>query len=269
MNTQKFSDAQYMSGADKALVLRQWKSFLKALANADLGQLEGADYGYYPRSLEHVFTDRLYKFLSCYSGFIAHYNRRGFLSARFTTQEEILSSFETLRTRTYNGGYSDYADLGRALAQELDTLQVTKAFALRWARESANAEELERAELARLRAKYPETPKVTPIPAAPIKDNSFTLILPIGAAAPEKVYARAVKKLRAAVPKASAPTVKKWNGTAPTHCDLCNNPLSKVFFDAKTVHGPWGILCMPCNAMSGAGIGQKYDLKTLVKLGDL
>jgi hypothetical protein len=64
---------------------------------------------------------------------------------------------------------------------------------------------------------------------------------------------------------------KKWMGAAPETCDLCGNKLHKVFFDAKTSRGPWGILCLPCFAMEGGalgtGAGQKYSLTTGEKLG--
>jgi hypothetical protein len=147
-----FKDAQYMTAAEKTLTLRQWKTFLKRLATADTAPTTGADCGYFPSTLDAVFTDRLYKFLSCYSGFIAHYNRRGFLSARFHDSADIRATFDQLRTRGYWGGYQDYADLGAALVVELDA--AAPAFAKRWARESAAAQDVERAELARLSAKY-------------------------------------------------------------------------------------------------------------------
>lgn len=151
-----FRDAQHMTAAEKSLTLRQWRTFLKRLAIGDTYQLQGADYGYFPRELDAVFPDRLYKFLSLYAGFIAHYNRRGFLSARFTDEADIKSSFAQLRARTYSGGYSDMADLGAAFVKELDAQRI--AFDKRWARAIVTHEKEERAELARLQAKY-EAPR--------------------------------------------------------------------------------------------------------------
>lgn len=63
---------------------------------------------------------------------------------------------------------------------------------------------------------------------------------------------------------------KKWQGSKPTNCDLCTMPLKTTFVDGRTKMGPWGLLCPTCHASHGCGLGtgngQKYDLKTLVKL---
>ena len=63
----------------------------------------------------------------------------------------------------------------------------------------------------------------------------------------------------------------KWCGTKPEKCDICGGKFKKVFYDAKTVHGPWGLLCGDCHANYGYGLGmgrgQMYNLKTLNKIG--
>ena len=55
---------------------------------------------------------------------------------------------------------------------------------------------------------------------------------------------------------------KHWMGSDPTTCDICEQPLHKVFIDGKTSLGPWGIMCVLCHNIHGAGLGtgrgQKY-----------
>jgi len=64
--------------------------------------------------------------------------------------------------------------------------------------------------------------------------------------------------------------IKTWTGTLPTACDTCNNGLKSVFYDARTHHGVWGILCRSCFKLYGLGLGigygQEYDLETGRKL---
>ena len=69
------------------------------------------------------------------------------------------------------------------------------------------------------------------------------------------------------------PLVKKWFGTWPANCDECGTDLSKqkVFCDARTLTGHWGLFCYDCFRSItynkyGTGYGQLYDSKTLVKL---
>ena len=65
---------------------------------------------------------------------------------------------------------------------------------------------------------------------------------------------------------------KKWLGTWPADCNLCNTDLSKTgtFFDAKVKGRGWALLCPICFAIYGVGIGtgrgQEYDSETLKKL---
>ena len=66
---------------------------------------------------------------------------------------------------------------------------------------------------------------------------------------------------------------KRWNGQRPVRCDLCIQPFesaAKHFYDFKTSCGPWALGCEQCfkkfGGTLGLGHGQKYDLKTLVKL---
>ena len=65
---------------------------------------------------------------------------------------------------------------------------------------------------------------------------------------------------------------RKWFGTWPSHCDICNADLEEqeYFVDGATHFGPWGLLCPKCHDEVGIGLGlgkgQKYDSQTLIKL---
>lgn len=55
-----------------------------------------------------------------------------------------------------------------------------------------------------------------------------------------------------------------WVGVI-SHCDVCRTPFDKVFYDAKTVGGPWACMCPSCQTLgpgigkTGQGLGQKYE----------
>lgn len=63
---------------------------------------------------------------------------------------------------------------------------------------------------------------------------------------------------------------KKWMGAIPEKCDVCHNEFKDVFIDGATLMGPWGLLCESCHQEVGIGLGigrgQKYDLKTEMKI---
>lgn len=49
----------------------------------------------------------------------------------------------------------------------------------------------------------------------------------------------------------------------PENCDICEQPLGSVMYDAKTVRGQWGCMCESCFqfhtiGLLGQGHGQKY-----------
>jgi hypothetical protein len=54
-------------------------------------------------------------------------------------------------------------------------------------------------------------------------------------------------------------------------CDMCSRELTTVFYDAKTIQGPWGKLDERCFRIYGVGLGtgrgQKYELRELPDLG--
>lgn len=101
------TDTEFMTAKEKEMVLSQWKTFLKKLRAVDYTKQVGADYGSYPAELEKAFTDRLYKHLSLHEGFIAHYNRRGFLSARFGTATDTAETIYQMRRGFVGSGYRD------------------------------------------------------------------------------------------------------------------------------------------------------------------
>ena len=79
MKQYAFSDAEFMSAREKALVLKAWVRFLK-------NGLRLED-----------FTDRLYQHLHLHCSFIAHYNRAGFYATYFENGEDttrFLSQFD-------------------------------------------------------------------------------------------------------------------------------------------------------------------------------
>jgi len=59
------------------------------------------------------------------------------------------------------------------------------------------------------------------------------------------------------------PPARYWLGTPPTRCDACGFTLARVFLDAATRRGRWGILCPGCHAEIGLGVGtgrgQRYE----------
>jgi hypothetical protein len=71
----EFQDEQFMSGAEKQLVLKAWITFLKHGCRS-----------------EH-FTERLYDHISLHCSFIAHYNRIGFYDFYFASPDERTPRF--------------------------------------------------------------------------------------------------------------------------------------------------------------------------------
>lgn len=60
-------------------------------------------------------------------------------------------------------------------------------------------------------------------------------------------------------------TPKPWLGShAPTHCQICGDPLVGSFVDGATKMGPWAYMCLPCFKETGYGLGvgrgQQYSL---------
>lgn len=57
---------------------------------------------------------------------------------------------------------------------------------------------------------------------------------------------------------------KYWLGQVPKSCEICGKPIEKVFYDARTRHGPWACMCKTCFTLGpgvgklGTGLGQEY-----------
>ena len=54
---------------------------------------------------------------------------------------------------------------------------------------------------------------------------------------------------------------KTWAGPVPETCQVCKAPIKHQFADAKTVYGPWALMCMMCSITHSAGIGQIYKIR--------
>lgn len=114
----KYTDSQWLTAIEKAKIEKQWRLFLRYLAdgkhlahNATDG---GSDYGH---ESPKVFTDTLYKHLSLHCGYIAHYNRHGFYSTYFGGDIADLEQFFKNFTEYKNSAviWGDYADIGRVM----------------------------------------------------------------------------------------------------------------------------------------------------------
>lgn len=110
------TDSPFMTAEEKLMVLVQWETFLKKMSSENLVANAGSDYGYFASTLDKAFTKRLYSHLSMSFGFIAHYNRLGFLSARFGSAESIEETFESI---IQGRGWGDKADLDNAMREKL------------------------------------------------------------------------------------------------------------------------------------------------------
>jgi len=94
-----FTDAEFMTSREKALVLRSWERFLR-----------------HGMKREH-FTKRLYDHLHQHCGFIAHYNIHGFYCEYFEAGADIERFFETFCSYTAQnyGANVEYDDLNHAM----------------------------------------------------------------------------------------------------------------------------------------------------------
>ncbi len=76
-----FTDAKFMTAAEKTRVFNAWKRFVKAIAAGD-----------YPAT-EQAFTKGLYNHLIQHCSFIAHYNQGGFFGTYFVEPEDTIRFF--------------------------------------------------------------------------------------------------------------------------------------------------------------------------------
>jgi hypothetical protein len=82
-------NSEFMTAKEKALVLRQWSSFLRSLLETDEERVL-TDYGFLPKKQFHRFTKTLYRHLSLHCMFIAHYNRAGFFATYFVNPKDTI-----------------------------------------------------------------------------------------------------------------------------------------------------------------------------------
>ena len=82
-------DSEFMTAKEKALVLKQWGSFLRGLLETDEERVL-TDRGFLPKKQFRRFTETLYRHLNLHCEFIAHYDRAGFFSAYFVNPEDTI-----------------------------------------------------------------------------------------------------------------------------------------------------------------------------------
>lgn len=50
--------------------------------------------------------------------------------------------------------------------------------------------------------------------------------------------------------------MKYWNGSKIESCNLCEEPIDDCFIDGRMRRGSWAIMCLPCHALDGVGLGE-------------
>ena len=94
-----FTDAEFMTAREKALVLKNWERFLR-----------------HGMKREH-FAKKLYEHLHLHCGFIAHHNIHGFYSEYFEAVADIERFFENFCSYTAQnfGACAEFDDLNRTM----------------------------------------------------------------------------------------------------------------------------------------------------------
>lgn len=46
-----------------------------------------------------------------------------------------------------------------------------------------------------------------------------------------------------------------WYGEPPTHCDICDAPITTTFVDGRIPVVGWAIMCLACHRSHGCGFG--------------
>jgi len=126
-----FQDVQFMSAKDKELVLKNWKRFIKSLAE-DRSKTFKDKHGNGETLPFKYFTKRLYQHLIQHCSFIAHYDRHGFFQTYFVEPEDIPRFFKSFdKDQDYQScecGVSyhmsgDYADINMAMAEKFEKVK--------------------------------------------------------------------------------------------------------------------------------------------------
>lgn len=132
----QFKDTQYDDAATKAAFANQFAAFVE----------RGFPH--------HLFTRTFYERLSNTFGHIAHYNRGGFWAEFFDTPEDRKRFVEVCLNHIPAGDPKYcYSDVEAALQKWMRGQKVLEAVT---AQLTGEVERRERAELARLKAKYPD-----------------------------------------------------------------------------------------------------------------
>lgn len=107
----QFKDAEFMTAREKAMVLKQWKTFIAGGFKWD------------------HFTERIYKHLSLHCAFIAHYSRAGFYGTYFENPEDtirFIAQFDRAKgciSVEYGMDFwlkGEYEDLNRAMCEAIE-----------------------------------------------------------------------------------------------------------------------------------------------------
>lgn len=132
--TEGFTPTKWDTAQDKSRFAKQFVRFVKS------------DFS------ERLFSQAFYKRLSLSFGHIAHFNRHGFYQTFFaSTAGKVRFLWQTLQHGCWGDPAFTYSDVERALQSWLRENGVLDRFERKLAEEQEAAE---RAELARLQAKY-------------------------------------------------------------------------------------------------------------------
>lgn len=115
MDTQ-FKDVEFMSAKEKAMVLKQWKTFLKALATHDGSESAPDRYGNSFPAPFKSFSKRLYNHLHLHCGFIAHYNIWGFYQTYFRGDAQDMERFFNHFSPNAPRYTDDFTDINEAMS---------------------------------------------------------------------------------------------------------------------------------------------------------
>lgn len=125
---------------------------------------------------ESKFTKAFYNRLSQCFGFIAHYDRDGFLAEFFTCTDDKLRFVRCLtQSPCYGSPEFTFSDVEHAISAEIRSMSYVEAYERKLARE---IETRERQMLAALQAKYQGGPEVPPTASLEAPDTEPVVVAP-------------------------------------------------------------------------------------------
>lgn len=101
---ENFTDAEFQTANEKALIYKTWCRFIDRLADGDLINAEKA------------FSKRLYEHLHLHCGYIAHYDQNGFWHTYFEGYVDV-DSFLKNWENDYKWWMNDYSDINKAMQE--------------------------------------------------------------------------------------------------------------------------------------------------------